>query len=57
MTSEESGTVDSRSEEFGSFAEEVYNPSGYITSAGQVRPNVELPVGTEICVIREDGFD
>ncbi|KAF5931648.1 hypothetical protein HYC85_027819 [Camellia sinensis] len=35
MTSEESGTVDSRSEEFGSFAEEVYNPSGYITSAGQ----------------------
>ncbi|KAF5933097.1 hypothetical protein HYC85_029268 [Camellia sinensis] len=57
MISEKSGTIDSGSEEFGSFAEEAYNSSGYITSAGQVRPNVELPVRAEICVVREDGLD
>ena len=33
----------------------MYNLSGYITSAGRARPNVELPVGAEICVVREDG--
>ncbi|KAF5932881.1 hypothetical protein HYC85_029052 [Camellia sinensis] len=55
MILEESGTVDSGFEEFGSFAEEAYNPSGYITSTGQVRPNVELPVGAEICVQRLQG--
>ncbi|KAF5934295.1 hypothetical protein HYC85_030466 [Camellia sinensis] len=32
----------------------MYNPSGYITSAGQARPKVELPVGAEICVAQED---
>ncbi|KAF5931582.1 hypothetical protein HYC85_027753 [Camellia sinensis] len=35
MTSEENGIVESESEEGVSFAEEVYNPSGYIASAGQ----------------------
>ncbi|XP_028122010.1 uncharacterized protein LOC114319199 [Camellia sinensis] len=57
MISEESGTVDSGSEEFESLAEGVYNPSDYITSIGQVRPNVELPVRAEICVIRGDELD
>jgi len=57
MISEESGTVDSGTEELGSFVEEVYNPSGYITTVGQARPNVELPVGAEICAIREKGLD
>ena len=34
----------------------MYYSSGYITSAGQARPNVELPVEAEICVVREDGL-
>ncbi|XP_028124927.1 DASH complex subunit DAM1-like [Camellia sinensis] len=49
--------MDSRTEKLGSFAEEMYNLSGYIASAGQIRPNVELPVGTEICVLQGDRLD
>ncbi|KAF5933295.1 hypothetical protein HYC85_029466 [Camellia sinensis] len=37
-------------------SENVMNdPSGYITLAGQARPTVELLVGAEIYVVREDG--
>ena len=32
-----------------------YIPSGYITSVHPARPHVELLVGAEICVAREDG--
>ncbi|KAF5933294.1 hypothetical protein HYC85_029465 [Camellia sinensis] len=35
----------------------MYNLSGYITSVGQARPNVELLVKAEICVVREDGLN
>ena len=35
----------------------MYHPSSYITSAGQARPNVELPVEVEICVVQEDGLN
>ncbi|KAF5932599.1 hypothetical protein HYC85_028770 [Camellia sinensis] len=33
----------------------MYNLSSYITSEDQARPNVKLPVGAEICVVRDDG--
>ncbi|KAF5932597.1 hypothetical protein HYC85_028768 [Camellia sinensis] len=56
MISGESRVVGSESEESGSFAEEVYNSSDYIMSAGQAGPNLELPTGTEICVLQGDGF-
>ncbi|XP_028088576.1 dynamin-related protein 3A-like [Camellia sinensis] len=54
MISEENGAVGSESKKSGSFAEEVYNPSDYIVSTGQARPNLELPTGGEICVLRGD---
>ena len=50
----ENEIVESESEESGSFAEEVYSPSDYILSVGQVGPNVELPTGAELCVIQGD---
>ncbi|KAF5933072.1 hypothetical protein HYC85_029243 [Camellia sinensis] len=51
MTLEADGNVGSELEGSGSFA---YNPSGYITSTYQAKPRVELPVGAEISVVRED---
>ena len=51
-TSVVNGIVESESEEPGSFAEEVYSPSDYILSVGQVGPNMKLPAGAELCVIQ-----
>ncbi|KAF5932766.1 hypothetical protein HYC85_028937 [Camellia sinensis] len=48
----ENGIVKSKFKESRSFAEEVYSPSDYILSVGQVGPNVELPAGAELCVIQ-----
>ena len=57
MTSEENGIVESESEEVVSFADELYNPNGYIASVGQARPNFEFPAGVDVCVIQGDRFD
>ncbi|XP_028051472.1 probable polygalacturonase At3g15720 [Camellia sinensis] len=54
MTLEADGNVDSKLEGSRGFTEGAYNLSGYIVSSDQVKLRVELPVGAEISVVRED---
>ncbi|KAF5934572.1 hypothetical protein HYC85_030743 [Camellia sinensis] len=55
QTSEKNGIVESGIEQ--SFAGEVYDPSEYILSTGQIGLGLELPEKEELCVIQGDGFE
>ncbi|KAF5934680.1 hypothetical protein HYC85_030851 [Camellia sinensis] len=52
----EKKVVESESAESGSRVEKTYSPGDYISSIGQGGPDVELPIGGELCVIQGDSL-
>ena len=52
----EKKVVELESTESGSRIEKTYGLGDYISSIGQDGPNVELPIGGELCVIQGDSL-
>ncbi|KAF5932941.1 hypothetical protein HYC85_029112 [Camellia sinensis] len=52
----EKKVVESESAESGNHVEKTYSPGDYISLIGQDGPDVELPIGRELCMIQGDSL-